>query len=92
MAKLLKKIPIEGASGLNDITVSERELYYVSDSKTGRIWKLRDDKPTLYLENVTGANGLKAVKDDLYYAKGSAFMKVDSKKTNHPDRRRWTGY
>jgi hypothetical protein len=78
--KILKKIPVEGASGLNDITVSEHGTVYVSDSKTGRIWKLDGEKPELYLENVTGANGLKAVKDDLYYAKGAAFMKADSKK------------
>jgi hypothetical protein len=79
-AKLIKKIPVEGASGLNDITVSEGGIVYVSDSKTGRIWKITDDKPVIYLENITGANGLKAVKDDLYFAKGSAFMKADAKK------------
>ena len=79
-AKLKKKIPVEGASGLNDITVAEGGTVYVSDSKTGKIWKITDDKPVLYLENITGANGLKAVKDDLYFAKGSAFMKADSKK------------
>jgi hypothetical protein len=78
--KLLKKIPIEGASGLNDITVSENGTVYVSDSKTGRIWKLDNEKPVLYLENVTGANGLKSVREDLYYAKGSALMKADAKK------------
>jgi hypothetical protein len=79
-AKLIKKIPVEGASGLNDITVTEGGIVYVSDSKTGRIWKITDDKPVLFLENITGANGLKAVKDDLYFAKGSAFMKTDAKK------------
>jgi hypothetical protein len=52
---------------------------YVSDSKTSKIWKLEDDKPTLYLDSVKGANGLKVVKDELYYAQGSALMKVDSK-------------
>jgi hypothetical protein len=78
--RLIRKIPIEGASGLNDITVTEKGIVYVSDSKTGRIWKLENEKPSLYLENVTDANGLKAVKDDLFYAKGSAFMKADSKK------------
>jgi hypothetical protein len=78
--KLIRKIPVEGASGLNDITVTDKGIVYVSDSKTGRIWKLEDDKPSLYLENVTGANGLKAIKDDLFYAKGSVLMKADSKK------------
>ncbi|MDP9040528.1 MAG: ATP-binding protein, partial [Bacteroidota bacterium] len=35
--KLIKKIPVEGASGLNDITVTDRGIVYVSDSKTSRI-------------------------------------------------------
>lgn len=78
--RLLKKIPIEGASGLNDITVTDKGIVFVSDSKTGRIWKLEDEKPTLYLENVTGANGLKSVKVGLVYAKGPALMIVDDKK------------
>jgi hypothetical protein len=78
--RLLKKIPIEGASGLNDITVTDKGIVFVSDSKTGRIWKLEDEKPTLYLENVTGANGLKSVNDGLVYAKGPALMIADDKK------------
>ncbi len=78
--RIMKKIPIEGASGLNDITVSDKGVVFVSDSKTGRIWKLEDEKPTLYLENVTGANGLKAVKEGLVYAKGPALMIADNKK------------
>ncbi len=78
--RISKKIPIEGASGLNDITVTDKGVVFVSDSKTGRIWKLEDEKPTLYLENVTGANGLKAVKEGLVYAKGPALMIADDKK------------
>jgi hypothetical protein len=78
--RLLRKIPVEGASGLNDITVSENGTVFVSDSKTGRIWKLVDEKPVLYLENITGANGLKIIEDDLYFAKGPALMKADAKK------------
>lgn len=79
-AKLIKKIPIEGASGLNDITVTDRGIVYVSDSKTSKIWRIENDKPTLHLENITGANGLKAVKDELYFAQGPVLMKADSKK------------
>jgi len=79
-AKRIRKIPVEGASGLNDITVTEDGIVYVSDSKTSKVWKLKDEKPTLYLDSVKGANGLKAVKDDLYYAQGSALMKADAKK------------
>ena len=58
--KIEKKIPIEGASGFNDITVNDKGVVYVSDSKTSKIWRIENDKPTLYLENINGANGLKA--------------------------------
>jgi hypothetical protein len=78
--KILRKIPVEGASQLNDITVTDKGIVFVSDSKTGKIWKIEKEKPVLFLDSVTEANGLKAVKDDLYYAKGSKLMKADSKK------------
>jgi hypothetical protein len=78
--RILRKISVEGASGLNDITVSDRGVVFVSDSKTGKIWKLDGDKPVLYLDSVTGANGLKSVNDGLVYAKGSALMIADEKK------------
>lgn len=78
--KIIKKIAIEGASGLNDITVSDRGVVYVSDSKTSRIWKITNNIPSLYLENVKGANGLKAIKGDLIYAEGPSLLRADAQK------------
>ncbi len=78
--KLLKKIAIPEASGLNDIAVSAMGAVYVSDSKTSKIWKIVNDVPVLYLDNVKGANGLETVKTDLIYAQGKDLMRVDSKK------------
>jgi len=79
-AKVIKKIAIEGASGLNDITVSDNGDVYVSDSKTSRIWKITNDVPSLYLENVNGANGLKAIRGGLIYAQGKSLLKADAQK------------
>jgi len=79
-AKILRKIPVPGASGLNDITVTDNGIVYVSDSKSGMIWKMENEMISLYIDQVTGANGLKAVKDDLFFAKGPLLMKADSKK------------
>ena len=39
-----------------------------------------DDVPSLYLENVNGANGLKAIKGDLIYAQGTSLLKADTQK------------
>jgi len=79
--KIEKKIPLEGASGLNDITVSSKGIVYVSDSKTSIIWKIQNDKPSVYLENIKGANGLKAIGNDLFFAQGKDLMKADAKKS-----------
>lgn len=78
--RIVKKIPIEGGSGLNDITVSDKGIVYVSDSKTSKIWRIEKDKPVLFLENIKGANGLKAIGNDLIYAQGKLLMKTDAKK------------
>ncbi len=74
------KIAIDGASGLNDITVTDKGIVYVSDSKTAKIWKIENNKPSLYLENMKGVNGLKAVKDNLYILSGKTFIKADANK------------
>lgn len=78
--KVEKKIPIEGASGLNDITVSNKGTVYVSDSKTSIVWRIQNDNPVVYLENIKGANGLKAIGNDLIFAEGKNLMKADAKK------------
>ncbi|MFL5809078.1 MAG: ATP-binding protein [Flavisolibacter sp.] len=78
--KIEKKIPIDSATGLNDITVSNNGIVYVSDSRTGKIWRIENDKPVLFLENIKGVNGLKAVGDDLLIGAGQQFVKADKNK------------
>ena len=78
--KIEKKIPVDSAKGLNDITVTDKGIIYVSDSRTTKIWRIENDKPTLYLDSMTGVNGLKAIGEDLYIGSGKLFLKADSKK------------
>jgi hypothetical protein len=82
--KIEKKIKVEGGENLNDVTASNKGVVYVSDSKTGKIWRIERDKPTLYLENMQGANGVKAIKDELYIASGKSFVKADMHKQVTP--------
>jgi len=78
--KIEKKLPIESATGLNDITVSDKGIVYVSDSRTAKIWRIENDMASLYLDSMRGVNGLKAVGNDLYIASGKWFIKADGKK------------
>lgn len=79
-AKVEKKIPIENASGLNDITVNSKGIVYVSDSRKAKIWRIENNVATLYLDNVKDVNGLKAIGNDLYIGAGKNFIKADRNK------------
>ena len=78
--KVEKKIPIEGANGLNDITVDDKGMVYVSDSKSGKIYRIGKDIPSLYMENLPGVNGLKAIGEDLYILAKKSLLKADPAK------------
>lgn len=78
--KVEKRITHDSTKSLNDITVSDKGEVYVSDSKTFKIWKLEKDQLTLYLEGMTGANGLKAVGNELIIGSGKSFVKADAQK------------
>jgi hypothetical protein len=75
-----KRITIPGANGLNDITVSDKGIIYASDSRSGKIWKIENDNPQLFMDSVRGVNGLKAVGDKLLVAAGRSFISVSPQK------------
>lgn len=79
-AAIEKKIKVEGAERLNDITVDSKGIVYASDSKTGKVYRIENGKATLYLEGFQGLNGLRAVDNDLYVATGKDVYKVDAAK------------
>jgi hypothetical protein len=63
---IIKKIPIAGESGLNDITIDNNGVVYVSDSKSGKVYRIENDVPALFMDHLDGANGLKASGKNLY--------------------------
>lgn len=79
--KVERTIPIAGAAFLNDATVSDKGVVYVSDSRTKKIHRIIDNKEEVYMENIDGINGLKAVGDHLYVAGGGKkLLKADAAK------------
>lgn len=79
-AKVISKIPVDSAVFLNDITVSDKGIVYVSDTRKKRIHKIENNVVSLYLDNVNGVNGLKALGDELYIAGGTTIWKADAHK------------
>lgn len=78
--KIEKTIAIDSAKGLNDVTITDKGVVYVSDSRTAKIWRVQNDLPALFLDSMRGVNGLKAMGDDLIIASGKSFIKANSKK------------
>lgn len=79
-AKLVKTIPVPGSVFLNDVTVDKKGAVYVSDTRQNKVYKITKDQPEVYLEQVPGANGLKAMGTDLYILAGKELWKVDKNK------------
>lgn len=81
-AQVVKKIFIEGAQALNDLTVDKRGNIYVSDSKTKKIHMIDGLKlnVSLYLDGLKGPNGVLFVDRTLFYVDAGGFYKVGKDK------------
>ncbi len=77
---ITKRIAIEGAQGLNDISVDKSGQVYVTDSKAGKIYIINNDKPSLFVEDLKGLNGVLAVGTDVYAVAAGAFWKIGADK------------
>jgi hypothetical protein len=78
--KIEKKIEVAGANGLNDITVDAKGIVYVSDSRQGKVYRIKKDVPVLYMDHLDGANGLKATNTGLYILANKAVLFADANK------------
>ncbi len=59
-------IKVDGAEGLNDVSVGSDGVVWVSDSKNKKIFKVEGDKSSVYLENLKGPNGVLMHGNDFY--------------------------
>jgi hypothetical protein len=78
---IVKTIPVDGAKGLNDVTIDKNGVVYVSDSKTMQIFRVENDKPELYLDKLKGPNGVLMRGDDFYILDAGGAYKVEKDKS-----------
>jgi photosystem II stability/assembly factor-like uncharacterized protein len=79
-ASIVKRIPVEGSQMLNDVAIDSKGIVYVSDTRGAKVYRIEGDKPSVYLENMPGANGLLVVNTDLYVLTSTSVQKVSNSK------------
>ena len=78
---IVQTIPVDGAQGLNDITIDKKGIVYVSDSKTKKVHRIDNGAATVWIENLQGPNGLLSYKDDLYVLDNGGLYKMEKDKS-----------
>lgn len=78
--KVINRIPFPGAGMLNDVTVDSRGNVFVSDSKGGRIYKVSNNKASVYLDKLSNPNGVLAEGSDLYFLDSGVLYKTNGGK------------
>lgn len=76
-----KTIAVDGAQGLNDVSVGSDGIVWVSDSKNKNIYRIENDKASVYLENLKGPNGVLMRGNDFYILDAGGLYKVNTDKT-----------
>jgi len=64
--RILNKIKVNGAAGLNDVTIAADGTVYVTDTKKNCVFQVNGGSSIQYLDNLVGANGIKSIGKKLY--------------------------
>jgi len=78
--KIESKIAVDGATGLNDITIDKKGVIYVSDSRLGNVHRITNGKAEPYLSDLKGINGIKSVGDELFLLTSTGVQKANAEK------------
>ena len=78
--KITKKIAVDGAAGLNDVSVGQDGVVYFSDKNTGKIHTYQDGKVATYHEGIDNPNGVLVVSDGVLYTESGKLQKIGADK------------
>jgi len=79
--KIEKRIVVTDAVGLNDVSVSKSGTVYVSDSKSKKVFIVKDGISELFLDTLKGPNGVLMRGDDFYLLDAGGMFKMNKDKT-----------
>lgn len=80
-AAIVDRIHVPGAVFLNDITIDPRGIVYVSDTRAGKVFRIENGVPMLWLDKLKAPNGLLSIGNELYMLDSGALYKVEKDKS-----------
>ncbi|WP_316806742.1 ATP-binding protein [Pedobacter agri] len=80
-AKIVETVKVSDAVFLNDIAIDKKGAVYVSDTRTNKIHQITQGKSSVYLDQVTAANGIKFINNELHVLSGFQLLKFDKNKS-----------
>lgn len=78
---IIERIAVEGAQGLNDITIDKKGVVYASDSQGKKVYRIVNGKPELFLEKLDRPNGVLAQKKNFFVLDNGKLYKVGKDKS-----------
>jgi len=80
---ILERIAIEGAQALNDVSVDENGIVYVSDSRARRVYELFENKLSVLLDSskLKGPNGVLKHNGNLYVLDAGNMYRMENDRT-----------
>jgi len=79
--KIDSSVSISGAVGLNDITIDNKGIVYISDSPGKKVFRFENGKSELLLDSLTGPNGLLIKDNELYVLDNMGMYKMNADKS-----------
>ncbi|AZI27430.1 ATP-binding protein [Pedobacter sp. G11] len=80
-AKIAETVKVPDAVFLNDIAIEKKGIVYVSDTRTNKIHQISQGESRVYIDQVTAANGLKFINNELHVLSGFQLLKFDKNKS-----------
>ena len=79
--QIVNRLTVEGASGLNDISIDNKGTVYVTDSKGKKLFRIEGGKASLYLDSLKGPNGVLAHDGKLMIVDNGGLYRVETNKS-----------